>query len=255
MPAWLQDMTWPEIATYLESDDRVLMPYGATEQHGRFAPVGTDAYVATTLAEDASAQSGVVVAPTMWFGWSPHHLACPGTISLRAETLIEVFSDSVRSLAMHGFRCFVIINGHRVANLPWMQIAAERAQRELGVVVELFDPAFMSRELPSEQEFGEFGHADDIEISHMLYRYPELVDLDAATDHSPQHPPFHHRDPRDTRDTLAYVPATRVAMQGLIDETGDAIIGTPTRSSANKGKAYHDHLVGRILEVLEALES
>jgi creatinine amidohydrolase len=42
---------------------------------------------AVAVAEDASAETGVLTAPPLWFGWSPHHLVKPGTISVRAEIL------------------------------------------------------------------------------------------------------------------------------------------------------------------------
>jgi creatinine amidohydrolase/Fe(II)-dependent formamide hydrolase-like protein len=50
----------------------------------------------------------------------------------------------MESLAKHGCRKFVLINGRRLVNIPWMQIACERARRLLGVQVALFDPAYMS---------------------------------------------------------------------------------------------------------------
>ena len=96
---WLQEQTWSDIETYLKEDDRILLPIGSTEQHGRFAPLGTDTYVAIALAEDVSAELGVLVAPPLWYGWSPHHLVQPGTVSVRAEVLIEVLFDTIESLA------------------------------------------------------------------------------------------------------------------------------------------------------------
>ena len=69
---WLQEQTWSDIETYLKKDDRILLPIGSTEQHGRFAPLGTDTYVAISLAEDVSAKLGVLAAPPPWYGWSPH---------------------------------------------------------------------------------------------------------------------------------------------------------------------------------------
>ncbi|HHD56247.1 MAG TPA: creatininase family protein, partial [Desulfobulbaceae bacterium] len=133
----LQELTWLQIDEYLQHDDRLIIPVGSTEQHGRFAPLGTDTYVALALAEDAGEKSGVLVAPPVWTGWSPHHLVRPGTISIRAEVLIELLFDTISSFAVHGFAHFVVVNGHRVVNIPWMQICSERAQRELKVRVAL----------------------------------------------------------------------------------------------------------------------
>ena len=137
----LQENSWKNVEDYLKTDDRIIIPVGSTEQHGSFAPLGTDTYVALNLAEDAAKKAGVLTVPPIWFGWSPHHLVKPGTISIRAEVLIELLFDAVQSLAVHGFKNFVVINGHRIVNISWMQISAERAQRELSVKMMIFDPA------------------------------------------------------------------------------------------------------------------
>jgi creatinine amidohydrolase len=250
---WLQEKSWKDIERYLESDDRIILPVGSTEQHGRFAPLGTDTYVAAALAEDGARQAGVLSAPPLWFGWSPHHLVCPGTISVRAEILVEVFYDAVQSLSTHGFKKFVFLNGHRIVNISWMQIAAERAQRNLHVRAVIFDPAYMSKEIVGKLGFGPIGHAEEIEISHMLYRHPDLVHLEAAIDNPHREKPFYHLDPLDSRDTLCYVPATREDLQMVLEKTGDTVGGCPTEASAEKGKTYHDHLVRRLVQVLEGL--
>ena len=249
----LEKLSWQDVENYLAADNRIILPVGSTEQHGKFAPLGTDTYVATAIAEGAAQESGVLVAPPLWFGWSPHHLVKPGTISVRAEILIEVLSDTIASLATHGFACFVVVNGHRIVNIPWMQIAAERAQRTLGVKVVLFDPAYMSKEIAQELGFGPIGHGEEIEISHLCHCHPDLVRLDEARDHAHTETPLYHLDPQDPRDTLCYVPATQNGLQAVFDQTGDTITGRPSRSTPETGKAYHDHLVGRLVEVLELL--
>lgn len=250
----LEKQSWKNVAVYLQSDNRIILPVGSTEQHGTFAPLGTDTYVAKAIAEDAGMKTGVLVAPPLWFGWSPHHLVKPGTISIRAEILIEVLCDAIGSLAEHGFKNFVVVNGHRIVNIPWMQIAAERVQRTLGVKVVLFDPAYMSKEVAAKLGFGPIGHGEEIEISHMCHCHPDLIHLDDAADNPHRETPLYHLDPQDPRDTLCYVPATREGLQAVFDRTGDTITGSPSQAAPEKGRAYHDHLVGRLIQVLEMLK-
>jgi len=50
-----------------------------------------------------------------------------------------------------------------------MQIAAERVQKEYGVKIVIFDPAYMSREVSDKLGFGPVGHAEEIETSHILF--------------------------------------------------------------------------------------
>ncbi len=250
----LQEMKWSDVMDYLKRDDRVILPIGSTEQHGRWLPLGTDTFVAICLAEDASEKTGVVIAPPIWLGWTPHHMALPGTISIRPEILIELLYDEIESLAKHGFKNFITINGHRIVNLIWMQIAAERAQRKIGVKVVIFDPAYMSKEIVDELGFGPVGHAEEIEGSEMLYKYPSLVDMSKAKDYVPEETELYHIDPRDSRDTLCYVPSTEETTRKNAEISGGPV-GRPSLASAEKGKKYHEHLVSRLVEVIKKLRS
>lgn len=244
----LQEMKWQDVKSYLKTDDRIILPVGSTEQHGHWLPLGTDTFAALCLAEDAGEETGVIIAPPIWFGWSPHHMALPGTISIRAEILIELLYDEIESLAKHGFKKFIAINGHRVVNLIWMQIAAERAQRKLGVKVVIFDPAYMSKEIADKLEFGSVGHAEEIEGSEMLYKYPHLVDTKKIKDYVADESELYHVDPRDQRDTLCYVPGTEEATKKIAETSGGAV-GRPSDASPEKGKTYHEHLVSRLVEI------
>ena len=96
---------------------------------------------------------------------------------------------------------------------------------------------------------------EEIEISHMCHIQPDLIHLDQAKDNPHGETPLYHLDPQDPRDTLCYVPATREGLQQVFDQTGDTITGRPSRASAKKGKAYHEHLVGRLVEVLESMQA
>ena len=177
-------MTWEEVEKAQQRCDVAIIPIGSLEQHGYHLPEGTDTMVAIKLAEDVAQKTGAVVAPPLWFGWSPHHMALPGTVSVRPEVLIELVSDVCRSLVHHGFKKLVIINGHRLVNIPWLQLTAGRTQEETGAQVVLVDPAYIGKEIAGKLDFGAIGHADEIETSHMLFIHPELVSMDKAKGHS-----------------------------------------------------------------------
>ncbi len=254
MNVWLQENSWDELADSRQQGKKVvIIPVGSTEQHGGHLPLGTDTMVAMMLAEDAARKAGAVVAPPLWFGWSPHHMVLPGTITIRPEILIEVLYDVIESLHKHGFEKFVVINGHRIVNIPWMQLAAERAQRLLGVKVVLFDPAYMSKEIISRLDYGPVGHSEEIETSHMLYKHPELVHLEKAQDNPVKPHALYSLDPAYSGDTLCYVPSTMKDMQKSVDAAGGTT-GTPSKSSKEKGEVYHNHLVGNLVKVIEQLQ-
>ncbi len=142
---YLYEWTWQEVKKYLKRDSVIIVPFGSTEQHGLHLPLGNDALVAIRLAEDAARLTKTIVAPPCWYGWSPHHMAYPGTISLSPETLTKILYEVLRSLIYHGFKRLIVINGHRMANLPPLQIAASRIRNETGRLCHHRRPLFPGR--------------------------------------------------------------------------------------------------------------
>jgi creatinine amidohydrolase len=107
----LSDLNWFDVQSYLESDDRIMLVIGSCEQHA-YLSLLTDVKIPLALADSASQNTGVLVAPPLNFGASPYFLDYPGTISLRIATLLEVVEDLVRSLYGQGFRRLLVLNGH-----------------------------------------------------------------------------------------------------------------------------------------------
>jgi creatinine amidohydrolase len=107
----LAELNWMEIEAYLKKDSRLILVLGSTEQHG-YLSVSADVKIPLSLADAASQQTGVLVAPPLNFGVCPNFLGFPGTISLRVETLANVVEDIVRSVYHQGFKRILILNGH-----------------------------------------------------------------------------------------------------------------------------------------------
>ncbi len=254
-PFRLSEMTWEDVEHVLKvSNPVIILPVGSTEQHGRHLPLGTDSFAAVDLAEAAGKKiERAITAPPVFYGMSSHHMALPGTISIRPEVLVEFTYDVVASLAEHGFNRFILLNGHRVANLPWMQLVCERIHRKLnGCRAVLFDPAYMSREVVDQLNLGVIGHGEEIETSHMLTVLPALCRMDRVEDHPAPETPLFSVDPRCTNDSLVYIPTPPGEAAKTVGKTG-GVTGRPSRADARKGSIYRKHLLGRLAEVIEQM--
>ncbi len=181
---YLPHMSWTEVEDLLTRTDMVIFPVGALEQHGPHMSIGTDFLNGLERAKLVAQRTDVLVAPILLPGNSPYHLAFPGTISLPAELIQEVYFEAARSLMGQGFRRFLILNSHG-GNRVISQYIADRINHETeGIAVELGQAAGPFREAPATDDATEPAvfdrHGGVGETSSSLYLTPDLVDLGSA---------------------------------------------------------------------------
>jgi creatinine amidohydrolase len=172
------DETDRERLTRVLPEAVVVLPMGATEQHGPHLPTGTDALLATEVAERAvsiaaaEATRDFVIAPSLRVGASDHHHPFGGTLSLGPETLLSVVLDIAHSVVRAGGRRLVLINGHG-GNTGVCHAAAAAASSRWEVAVahldywDVADPEADGTPVP--------GHAGAFETSMVLAVRSELV--------------------------------------------------------------------------------
>ena len=238
------EMTREELRA-VAPDTTVVLPLGATEQHGPHLPSGTDLFTVENLAraaaERASAEIAIVVAPALPFGSSDHHLIFGATLSLKTETYYRVLTDLLRSLVTDGFRRIFLLNGHggnhEVAELAARDIALELPARIAATsywniawdaLVEL--QAHLGCRLP--------GHAGIFETSMMLRLRPELVAAERP-----------HRDYTQDTDPRNFHSPYRHERHGFWKEI-DGYSDSPDRGSAERGSAYWEAIVGAVARTL-----
>ncbi len=180
----IAEMSWIEVQEYLTSDDRVILPLGAIEEHGRHLGLGTDSIEAETLGQRVSVDTGVILAPTLNYGMSMQQMGFPGTLSLRPATLITVLEDIIRALYHHGFRRVFILNGHGGNRSPLYCAIQDIAQDLPALKVKIFE-WWMNLEVNRiiVEQMGEQAgsHASFAETAFMMAVRPEAVKLDRLT--------------------------------------------------------------------------
>jgi creatinine amidohydrolase len=169
-----------------------VLPVAATEQHGPHLPLSVDTalvdgVIAAALAHIA-AEVPALFLPTQTVGFSPEHAAFAGTLTLKADTLIRLWTDIAESVAAAGVRKLVLFNAHG-GQVGLMDVVARDLRARLGMLVysvnwfglpltgpqgEDVDALFSAH----EHRFGI--HAGEIETSMVLALTPEKVDMAQA---------------------------------------------------------------------------
>ena len=109
-PWCLKAMTPAAVRERLSARPALLVPVGSTEQHGSHLPLGVDTIIVERLADDISAQLGLVRAPTLEYGVHPASRILPGGATLRRKTLHRVMNELIESWEEGaGVREFLII--------------------------------------------------------------------------------------------------------------------------------------------------
>ena len=105
-----RDLNWMQLESYLESDDRIVLPVGSTEQHA-YLSLETDNILAERASAEAAEPLGIPVLPAIAYGVTGF-TAYPGSPTLQESTLAAVLSDVVGSLQGQGFGRVLVVNGH-----------------------------------------------------------------------------------------------------------------------------------------------
>jgi creatinine amidohydrolase len=179
---------WPELEQRLaRGHTEVLIPLGATEQHGAHLPLATDTWIADALAERLCARRpGLVRLPALPLGCSEEHAAFSGTLSLRSETLQCILEDLLHSLARHGFTRAFLFSAHGgncatlEAALPGLRTAAK--PMEVNAFTDLSRLARLQHQLAGDEGVSPSAaghHAGEFETSILLAIAPQHVRREA----------------------------------------------------------------------------
>lgn len=232
-PVLLENLAWPEISALREKNGGLLLlPLGATEQHGPHLPVAMDTLLSEAVCHEASVRTGVPVMSALRYTVSQGHSAkWPGTFSLRHSTFLAVLRDLAEWALATGWKRLLLVNGHfgndapaRVA-VDQLRLAFEgRFQIGLRNVYQL-TPVIWSAYTEDAADL----HANRAETSLMLHLHADKVDREAMMGAD---------DPDRTVGTVFSHPVARTSRNG--------VTGRPSEATQEEGSRLFSAMVAAL---------
>lgn len=260
------DLSYVDIQEYLKVSDTILIPHASLEQHGPHLPLYCDTITAKEVAQRAGEEAGILYTPTLWLGYSPQHMRAPGwgagTITLRAETLLNVIYDIGRSLIHHGFNRLIFVNGHG-SNVKVVDPVLRRLRYETGALIAYYRPyaeryiGMLKDVLEGSLEQTPGWHAGELETSQCLAHNPRLVRLDRAKAdkaHAPQWlgEAWAKKDGMPDAEFQGYQYFTFPFDHEEFTDSG--VMGVPQMGTAEKGEIAFQRFSKHLIDAVDELE-
>ena len=250
------EMTWPEIAQAAAAQRVAVLPIATIEDHGLHLPVDTDVLLCTAVCEAAvaAAPDRAVLVPPVNHGFSPHHMDFPGPITIGAETFIRYGTDVCTSLAHHGFRRMLIVNGHG-SNTPFAEIMARLTVVQTGALAAAVNywaaPGVreIAESVRESDAVGGMNHACEFETSIYLALRPDLVDMSKAVRE------LSHRPTKNYWTDLVAGDGPLAMMEPWSTLTQTGVMGDPTKATAEKGRRLLEAAANGIVELIDELRA
>ncbi len=233
----IEQLTWPQIKQLQERCSLLVLPLGATEQHGPALPINTDTAIATALCQAACAQADVAMAPVMPYTSSGGHTTkWPGTFSLSPKTFIDTLVQFAKWAEATGWKKLYIVNAHAGNDAP-MRVAVDQIRIELmgRLQVGFLNTFFIDSEIEDHftQDAADL-HANKGECDLMLHLAPDTVDQAA----------LNSADDEDRTDGLVFTyPVSQTSLNGTT--------GSPSLGNAEDGERLFQKMTAAIAERLE----
>jgi creatinine amidohydrolase len=223
----------------------VVLPVGATEQHGPHLPLGTDFLIVEHVARAAALRArpniDVLVAPTFQTGSSHHHLSFGGTISMATEQYYGALRDMVASLVESGFRRIFIVNGHG-GNHELIELVVRDLALSHACNLAAASYWDLARESLAQRapDLGERlpGHAGAFETSLIMALHPELVVS-----------PLPHRTAAELNRTSVLPAPFRAERHGFWQRI-DGYTDSPNLASAERGQHLLEIIIAAVAAAL-----
>ena len=247
-------LTWPEINEAVAMKKVVVLPVGAIEQHGQHLPLDTDFKLASSVAYEAGRRSpqDMLVMPPVPYGYTHHVQDFPGTINIEPTTFIQFLVDITRSVAYHGFKRIVILNGHG-SNHHLVEQASRQTIMQTDALCAMLSwwqlvSEYWNKELRTSVIPGGCAHACELETSMYLHLDPGHVQTGKIKDNLAEYQSLPGEARWHFSDLTGSSIATLVEWTSTYTPTG--VIGQPEQATKEKGQRVFEHAVTQLVELV-----
>jgi creatinine amidohydrolase len=230
----LEELTWPEIQDMVAAGSRLcVLPIGATEQHGRHLPTGTDSLIVEAICRGACARTATPVLPTLTISSSHAHTQnWPGTLSYPPRLVIEMVVELASWVHASGFERLLLVNGH-AGNQATLKVAVEEIRWRGTPLTGLVHWFSLTPEIKAAVESdADDWHANAAETSLLLHLRPELVRVGEI------------RDDPDRTEGLVF-------SYSVVETSIDGLTGYPSRGSREHGAQLFETAVAALADLIE----
>jgi creatinine amidohydrolase len=254
-PVFWSDLTTTDFAALDLKRAVAVLPVAATEQHGPHLPLSVDTDIVNGVIAAAlphlAPELPALFLPTQAVGFSPEHTRFAGTLTLKAETLMRVWTEIGECVAASGVNKLVLFNAHG-GQVGALDLVARDLRARLGLLVysvswfnlPLLDAHGQDVNAMFSAEEHRFGvHAGEIETAMMLALKPERVRMAQAG---------YFRSASQARAAdfpiLGNGKSAKLGWQ-MQDYNAEGAVGNAALATADKGRALLD-AAGRSLAAL-----
>jgi creatinine amidohydrolase len=242
-------LSWPEMNEAIAAQKLVILPTASTEQHGKHLPLDVDLFLCESVCLEVGRRAAdqVLVLPPIAYGLNLHHIDFPGTIHIEPETFIAFCLNITKSVAYHGFRKILLVNGHG-SNTPMIDLVARKTVLETrSLCFATSYPSFLLQAFQGIRESQVMAHADEFETSLYLHLAPERVKMELAVKDDDR------MGKSVSSDSTPNYPVRFNDFWGRWTRTG--VHGDPTKATAEKGRILFEAAVAGLVELVGELRA
>ena len=249
------ELTWPEVNEAVAMGKIPILATGSVEQHGHHLPLKVDHLCAHSVAAEGARLKPELslVLPPVTYGYVHHVMDFPGSLNIHYEHFIQYVLDICKSLAYHGFKKIILINGHG-SNHNLVDMVSRRVHVETDAscvfcswwqllkVNPDFDKEWRDSVFP-----GGCSHACELETSMLLHLSPESVRKNKIKNEIAK--------TNQLGSKFVWTDLFSAGPMGLIQWTSQysdtGVMGEPEKATAEKGKIVFEEASRNLADFIE----